>query len=119
MKLDFNRPKGQIYGHQHAVYEQDGKLFDGAGHLIGGDTVGKKETTKPKEEKPTVLVNKENVKKFIRDALHGAPMSESKLYNAVQETDFTWDLIKDVANEMGTIRKYKQGSATMWKLIED
>lgn len=36
-KIDFNRPYGQVYGGALHTFEQDGKLFDGAGNEIQGE----------------------------------------------------------------------------------
>jgi len=118
MKLDMNRPKGQVYGHSSAIYEQDGKLFDGAGVCISDDEpetkpVSKSSKPEPAEETPAASVD---CMKFLAETLHGAAMSETKLYKACEDANLNWTDVKNAANEMN-IRKYRQGSATMWKLM--
>jgi len=115
MKLDFNRPKGQIYGHPQAVYEQDGQLFDGAGYPI----VLEDKTVEESEVEEVSKEQKIDAEKFLNDTLYGAAISESKLYKLAQDAGLQWDVVKNVSNEMTNIRKYRQGNSTMWKLLVD
>lgn len=53
MKLDRNRPYGQVFGDAQYAYEQDGKLFDHQGEEVGAEPVAteqKKPGPKPKEQ---------------------------------------------------------------------
>lgn len=112
MKLDKNRPSGQIYGHHRAVYEQDGKLFNGAGELIEDEKSSKEKVTEPVKEG---VLNK-NAEQFVRETLAGGKMNQDRVYAASQEAGMVWDDVTTAAAALN-VRKYKQGTYTMWQLV--
>jgi hypothetical protein len=105
MKLDTSKTYGTIWGHDKAVYEQQGVLFDGGGNSLEDE----------EESTPVAAAGEGSIMDHIREALSGGPVTQTNLYRESQNEGFNWDQYKSTANEIG-VRIYKQGSLVLWEL---
>ena len=109
-KLDTKRPHGHIWGHPQASYEQDGKLFDGAGEILTGEA--------PMPPAPKVDMPKDALEiAFLKGLLAGGPMQQATIKRESENEHLIWTDILTAATKL-PIEKYKQGTSNMWKLLE-
>jgi len=108
-KLDQAKPFGQIWGHQIALFEQDGVMFDGAGNPINEipedepeDEPGKPEDTSP-------------INTFVVTALAGGPVPQAAIYKDAQAAGLNWDMVKTEAAKLG-VRIEVVKSKAVWSL---
>ncbi len=113
MKLDKSKPYGTVMGHPSASFEQDGKLFDGEGYELS-----EKKVVSAKVEAEVVARNINESIAFLKKFLSGGAVSETKIKVEGENKGFSWDDIKSAQAKVN-LRLYKQGTATMWKLVDE
>ncbi len=111
-KLDKSKGYGTVAGHDKAVYEQNGILFDGAGDELTPD---KAKAVKAEATSRDMML--ESAALFLKNILINGPMDRSALYREVEQNNQDWESVKTAAAKL-EVRKYKKGSTEMWKLTE-
>lgn len=105
MKLDRSRPYGVINGHEWAVYEQSGVLFDAAGETPG-------------HEDPVEVPDSGPAEQFLLTILNRKPLSKSVVFKTAEENNQDWKNVKAAA-EILRVVKFKFGPTEFWKLPEE
>ncbi len=109
--LDLKKPYGVLYGHDHAKYEQNGRLYDSQYRLIMVPVA---------EKKTSAVVGPDplsNAKAFLLQVLKENPLSKSIVYKEVENNNYSWEDVKNAALELGIV-KFTQKNLEMWKLPE-
>ena len=102
-KLDKNLPYGTIYGHEFAAFEQDGKLFDGAGNLAN-----------PPDPEPDEA-EEQTPEEFVQEILAGGPVSQANVYKEVGIRGLDWAAVKEASVSLGVKIADVKGVST-WDL---
>jgi hypothetical protein len=114
MKLDRSKPYGTIHGHTHAMFEQSGRLFDGAGSLLGDHS---KEVPKQQDLKiPTDDLAA--AAEFLKNILKSGPLSKAAVYKAAEQNNQPWPQVKSAFDDLKIV-KFQYGNAETWKLPEE
>lgn len=109
MILDKKRSFAHIYGHPNASYEQDGKLFNGAGVEVKFVDVPHFEEDS-NESVPAEV--------FLKNLLHDTSMSKSKIANIAESSGVSWIDIETASVALNVFKK-RQGVGEIWKLTDE
>lgn len=112
-RLDTKRTYGQIFGHEEALYEQDGKLFGGDMKLIG-----REEEDPVKEQIETQKTKSKTAEEFLKTLLAGTSLAKSNVYKESQVQKQNWDKVQKAAADSG-VQIYMLKGVEMWKLTGD
>lgn len=115
MKLNFNKPYGEVYGHPLATYEQDGKLFDSAGAPL--------QTTRENDEPVTAPGGRLSDKSqaffqahdFLEGILKEGPLTQRAIYKECESNNQDWEAVKAAFADMGG-ETFKQRNGFYWRL---
>ena len=112
MKLDRSKPYATIYGHETAIYEQNGKLFDSVGDVIN-------EQKQEQKQKDYVIQHPkvDNAREFLLHVLKNGPLTKSAVYKVAGDNNQVWDHVRDAALLLGVV-KFQYQKSEMWKLPE-
>lgn len=111
-RLDTKRTYGQIFGHEEALYEQDGKLFGGDMKLISSEEDPVKEQIEAQKTKP------KTAEEFLKTLLAGTSLAKSNVYKEAQVQKQNWDKVQKAASDSG-VQIYMLKGVEMWKLTGD
>lgn len=113
-KFDPTKNHGTVWGHAEAAFEQNGILYDALGEPLvapePGSPILKKGVSEKKDLRPEEL--------FLVKILAGGPVMQANIKKDSEKEDLVWTDVLSAAVDMG-IKKFKQGSANMWKLPEE
>jgi hypothetical protein len=113
-EFDPKKSHGVIYGHDTAIYEQNGNLYDGAGNFAA-------ESEEVPEEKVTIKKKKEpasGLAEFLTGLLSGGPIMQINVKKECEKAGYEWSELLTVSAEMG-LKKFKKGALMMWQLPEE
>ena len=113
MQLDRNRSYGTVVGHPEAKFEQDGRLFNGAGEPLAAFTESFPENVP--DTAITIDLKLENAMEFLKTCLATGPVDKSVLWKACKENNQEWDTVTRAFNAMGGTAT-KKGGSLIWSL---
>jgi len=113
MRLDRDRAFAHVYGHETAVYEQGGVLFDGAGNPV-------KPMAAVRSTGDSVIPHNrvDSSRVFLLNILKSGPLSKSAVYKVSSDNNQAWEDVKAAADLIGVVKFQYQKSET-WKLPEE
>jgi hypothetical protein len=111
LKLDRSKSYGVIFGHENAQFEQNGRLFNGAGIAILPDDDDSDEAN----DVELTVENKDPVNQFITVSLAGGPVAQAALYKDAQMQGINWSLVKTEAANIGVKIEIVKGKP-IWSL---
>ena len=101
-KLDNKRSYGMVYGHDSAMYEQDGKLFGGDGKaLVLEEPQEEQDDSVSKTTTLTLPKKLASAEEFLRALLHETVMAKSNVYKEVQMQKQDWSKVQEAATKLG------------------
>lgn len=114
MKLDKAKPFAQIWGHETALYEQGGTLFDGAGKPIEEALeADAPPLSTPQEDSPKKLTPRG----FLTHALSGGPVERARLHTQAGELGVLWNDVLTAAADMGVFKERRGKTLTeVWSI---
>jgi hypothetical protein len=112
-KLDTKRTYGTVFGHEAALYEQDGKLFGGDHKVLG------QEESDPVQEQIEAQKTKPNgPEEFLRTMLQGTSIAKTNVYKEAQVQKQNWDKVLKAVEKIG-VQTFMLKGVEMWKLTGD
>lgn len=113
MKLNKQRPYGTVFGHDTAVFEQDGLLFDGAGEPLGGEQsrVPVKESAVASKTQAKIA----SARAFLENILSGGALDKSVIFKEAENNNQHWGDVKTAFAQMEG-KTFKRGAVTLWHI---
>jgi len=116
MRLDRNKPFGEVFGHAYAVYEQGGVLFDGAGAPLILPEPKKTEEFIPQFSTDSpVNYEIQQARDFLNGILKEGPLTQNAIYREAENNNQNWEAVKTAFAAMHG-QTFKQRNGFYWKL---
>ena len=103
--LNHKQHYGYVYGHRHALFEQGGKLFDGAGREIDESGVALESDDALSEE----------AIEFVKTMLEAGQVSRSVVAKEADKANLSWHLVQNAANLLN-VNVFKLKNTEFWKM---
>ncbi len=115
-RLDTKRPFGTVFGHEYALYEQDGKLFGGDQKVLEQPEAQEDDPVKSQIE--AQKSKPKTAEEFLKSFLHGTAIAKTNVYKESQILKLNWDKVQKAVETLG-VQTFILKGTEMWKLTGD